>query len=750
MTGGQLADAPDSYIDKDVLNDVYHAWLEYLAKYLPKIQNPAPNSQDFDRQILAAYPGIDAPATKLTDAEAKLKMYIKTAKDALRAITADLKTMTPIRFYEQANDVMCYVLDRQSGASIKGDDHAIFLKLTQEYEDRFFRDMADLNVQKPDELTRVTEYGKQIAKFVDTIVNHNLAYVTSDGSVYFDIKAFEAAGYPYARLEPWNRSDKALQADGEGALSQRTTEKRSDADFALWKASKPGEPSWPSPWGPGRPGWHIECSAMASDRLGSQLDIHSGGIDLAFPHHDNELAQSEAFWQDGPNRPWVNYFLHMGHLSISGAKMSKSLKNFTTIRAALETQQWTSRGLRVVFLMGSWKDGIEITDDLVKEGANWEDKVDNFFINAREALKSNDSSRSIAQSPLRSELERAIQRVDDALCDSFDTPRAMAAISQLITTFNTGMKSSSIPLAEIRDSAIFVTQMVNIFGLNGDQSPDTEEIGWSGIDIPESAKRFVEPLSAMRDELRQAAISKQISPELVEKIVSDHPSPAEVAAPTGRPRPSFSRVFSEFGKNAIATVAAASADSHALNGDTASASTNMNKEILSLCDRVRDVDLWALNVYLEDRENAPALVRPVTNGLKNARREKEEKARAKEEAKRKAKEAEQQRLERGRLPPRDMFKPPHCDEFAEWDEVTGLPIRMRDGSRLSDSRIKKLRKEWERQKKIHDIWLASVKDSTRVAQQQEGQQQQQQPPLDHEEVAGGGGGGGGGGPVFGN
>jgi cysteinyl-tRNA synthetase len=238
--------------------------------------------------------------------------------------------------------------------------------------------MDDLNVLRPDTITRVTEYGEYIAKFVDKIQKNGYAYQTSDGSIYFDIQAFEKDGNFYARLEPWNRNDKSLQADGEGALAQKTTEKRSDADFALWKASKPGEPAWASPWGSGRPGWHIECSAMASERLGRKIDIHSGGIDLAFPHHDNELAQSEAYWnQEGQEkRQWVNYFFHMGHLSIAGSKMSKSLKNFTTIRDALDRGEWTPRSLRIVFLLGGWKEGIEITEDLVKAGNSWEDKVD--------------------------------------------------------------------------------------------------------------------------------------------------------------------------------------------------------------------------------------------------------------------------------------------------------------------------------------------------------------------------------------
>ena len=700
------------YIDSQVLDDVKRAWLEYVHKYLPNITEPAYGVQNFEKQVAGAYQGIDVAGAKLTDAEAKIKMHIRTARDALKALTtSDVRTIIPVKFYEQVNDVMCYVLDRQSGSTIKGDDHGIFLKLTSEYEDRFFRDMADLNVQRPEEVTRVTEYGRQIAEFTNTIVDNKFAYVTSDGSVYFDIKAFEAAGMPYARLEPWNRSDKALQADGEGALSQRATEKRSDADFALWKASKPGEPSWPSPWGPGRPGWHIECSAMATDRLGSQLDIHSGGIDLAFPHHDNELAQTEAFLKTEDKQQWVNYFLHMGHLSISGAKMSKSLKNFTTIRAAIEMQQWTSRSLRIVFLLGSWKDGIEITDDLVKEGASWEDRVDNFFLNAREALKTSNQSRSIAESPLHAELERTIQKVDDALCDSFDTPRVMAAISNLITTFNTALKTSSLPTTEVHDSAIFVTRMVNVFGLNGDGSPDTEEVGWSGLDIPESAKQFVEPLAAMRDQLRQAAIAKQISPQLVEQIISDYPSPDD-AQPIGhgRPRASFASVFREFTRSIVATVQAATSNGHVpdkTDAPTISSTLdpNVNREILNLCDRLRDEHLWSLDVYLEDRDNAPALVRPVTNGLKNARKEKDERAKQKEEAKRKAKEAERAKHDKGRLDPREMFRvPPLEREYGEWDAETGLPVKMRDGTRVSESRAKKCRKEWERQRERHEAW----------------------------------------------
>ena len=180
--------------------------------------------------------------------------------------------------------------NHQFGSTVS--DHTIFRSLAAYWEGRFFEDMRRLRVRDPDTLTRVTEYVPEIVSFVEGIVKNGYGYEV-EGSVYFDTRAFDsAAHHSYAKLEPWSKGNSELLEEGEGALSVATG-RRSPADFALWKASKPGEPSWPSSWGPGRPGWHIECSVMASAVLGEQMDIHSGGIDLAFPHHDNEMAQSE-------------------------------------------------------------------------------------------------------------------------------------------------------------------------------------------------------------------------------------------------------------------------------------------------------------------------------------------------------------------------------------------------------------------------------------------------------------------------
>ncbi|CBZ55622.1 hypothetical protein NCLIV_060470 [Neospora caninum Liverpool] len=221
-----------------------------------------------------------------------------------------------------------------------------FLTLARHWEKEFFNDMAALNVRLPSVVTRVSEYIPEVLSLIERIVKNGYGY-ESQGSVYFDTQTFRKTDkHIYGRMEPSSVSDESRVLEGEGELGLTSSEKRHPCDFALWKKAKEGEPSWDSPWGKGRPGWHIECSAMADSILPFPLDIHSGGIDLRFPHHDNELAQSEAA-NDRPQ--WVNYFLHSGHLHIHGAKMSKSLKNFITIKECLS--RFTARQIRLLCLM---------------------------------------------------------------------------------------------------------------------------------------------------------------------------------------------------------------------------------------------------------------------------------------------------------------------------------------------------------------------------------------------------------------
>lgn len=312
----------DDSVSGSLLTEVKAAFRFYISKNLPSLpSNTSPESLseavDIAYKEKADPPSLaDAATVKQSQAvniaDLLLGAHVETAKLAAEALQAPGNLP---EFFAKIDHILLPYLDSRHGAKIDSNNHAIYLDLTEKFERRFFEDMNALNVLAPDQVTRVTEYVPHIIRFVEKIMANGFAYATPDGSIYFDTNSFEKAGHSYSRLEPWNKNDSALQADGEGTLSKGRSMKRSENHFALWKASKPGEPAWPSPWGYGRPGWHIECSTMASEVIGKTIDIHSGGIDLRFPHHDNELALSEAYWST-PERQvqWTNYFVHMGQL----------------------------------------------------------------------------------------------------------------------------------------------------------------------------------------------------------------------------------------------------------------------------------------------------------------------------------------------------------------------------------------------------------------------------------------------------
>ncbi|KAJ5665309.1 uncharacterized protein N7477_007757 [Penicillium maclennaniae] len=683
--------AVNPVVNAEVIDTTKNAYKAYLKKNLSLLDPELAPSQYQDtvaKEYATVLSGGALPGNeKAGDDEAKVKMHIKTAGSAAKVLAQAERgnsgsdpALFAESFYTDAQDVLLPYLDALKGTSIDADDHGIFTKLTRKYEERFLTDMRDLNVLDPDELMRVTDHGQEIADYVDRIVKNNFGYTTKDGSVYFDIESFEAAGHPYARLEPWSRSDNKLAAEGEGSLTSKSTEKRGASDFVLWKASKPGEPSWPSPWGKGRPGWHIECSTLHGIRLGSRIDIHSGGIDLAFPHHDNELAQSEAYFNSHNHDQVINYFLHMGHLSIQGSKMSKSLKNFTTIREALNRKEWNPRSLRIVFLLGGWKDGVEITDELVSTGIAWEEKLNNFFLKVKDpaALQGSGTDTAFA-----ADVEATKTAVYNQLCDSFNTPGVMQSISELITKYNSADKAALNP-KDVEDAARWITSIVNIFGLNGTKTADSTEIGWSGIDVPEEAKPFLFPLSAMRDTLRQAARSKEgVSSSQIEEAIKQDSAPKDVSE-SAKP---YAELLSTF-RTKVSSL---------------KSSDSIGKDILALCDRVRDIDLFELGIYLEDRDNLPALVRPVTQEMIQAREEKEARARQKQADKLKREQEAQKQLEKGKLSHLEIFR---TNEYSAWDD-DGLPTHDSKGEELTKSRAKKLRKDWERQKRAHEAWVAA-------------------------------------------
>lgn len=607
-----------------------------------------------------------------------------------------------------ADEILLPYLDSIHKESIDSKEHSIWTDVTKYWENDFMSDMAALNVMPADVVTRVTEYVPQIADFVDKVVQKGFAY-ESDGSVYFDIAAFEKAGNQYARLRPDSRNDQALIADGEGSLSKAAGGKRGAGDFALWKKSKPGEPSWPSPWGEGRPGWHIECSVMASDVLGSQMDIHSGGVDLAFPHHDNELAQSEAYYcKNGHQHNWVNFFLHMGHLSIAGSKMSKSLKNFQTIQDALKTG-YTPRGMRIVFLMGKWNDGVEISPDMRAQADGWESSINNFFTNVKSLM-----SEALGREPLASlslddsaSLDAALKKADKevmlGLQDSFDTPRAMRAIYELVKEANIYINThkASADIRELEKVARWVTKIVDIFGLDANASPPYSGLGWAPLaaDIVTNPKAAIMPYSTTyqktiatiraQPEITSTALNDLLTADIdaeFESVVSTGASDIEsIALPYLR---AISRIRDELRRLA----------------PTSSA----KKEILSLCDTIRDVDLTNLGVYLDDRpDGQPSLIKFVPKEELLAQRaekakKEEEKRRAKEEAKAKVAAAEAEKAAKAKVSHLKMYE--SDERFAELD-ADGLPTKMKDGSEVAKSMGKKLKKDWDRQKKLHEEYL---------------------------------------------
>jgi cysteinyl-tRNA synthetase len=209
------------------------------------------------------------------------------------------------------------------------EQHVSYEVLTSRYIDAYYEDMGKLGIKSASIEPKATEHMTQIIGLTDRLVKKGLAYII-DGDVYFQVEKYR----DYGRLS--KRKVDELQAGARVEVDER---KRHPMDFALWKRSKPGEPSWPSPWGTGRPGWHIECSAMSIKYLGETFDIHGGGMDLIFPHHENEIAQSCG----ATGKEFANYWIHNGFVQINHEKMSKSLGNFFTIREIFEKSKWSER-----------------------------------------------------------------------------------------------------------------------------------------------------------------------------------------------------------------------------------------------------------------------------------------------------------------------------------------------------------------------------------------------------------------------
>ncbi|RDB25114.1 Cysteine--tRNA ligase [Hypsizygus marmoreus] len=592
---------------------------------------------------------------------------IEAAKSRLESGQSDADSAHQL--IDESRDILAAALDKQHHATVT--DPSISRSLAAYWEDQFFKDMSRLRVRDPDTLTRVTEYVPEIVAFVERIIQNGFGY-EAEGSVYFDTKAFDSAeSHDYAKLEPWSKGNRELLEEGEGSLSKKRGV-RSASDFALWKASRAGEPSWPSPWGQGRPGWHIECSVMASAILGDNMDIHSGGIDLAFPHHDNEMAQSEAsdsslaYHNCGP---WVNYFIHTGHLHIEGLKMSKSLKNFITIDEILEKH--SARQLRLAFLTQLWNAKVDFSESLMTgEVRNIESTLNNFFsvVKALISQVRSESKRSdgyhhyeAPEQELTNSFHESQSAFRAALCDSFNTPAALDVLRDLVSKTNVYINSrgKNLNVEVVENVARWIGSMLRMFGLGEGESSD---IGWGqddqadgGINREEVLMPYLRALSSFRDGVRRLAMEKS---------------------------------------------------------DTAL------KDILALCDKLRDTDLVPLGVALDDQEGkyGKALVKLVSPAeLIRARDEKRAQQEAKAAKKAASMEVERlkrlHKLEKGRVPSEEMFKPPNVPEgtYGSWNDA-GIPLTDGEGKELSKNQGKKVQKDWATQKKLHDDFLLWQKE----------------------------------------
>lgn len=300
--------------------------------------------------------------------------------------------------------------------------------ITEKYTRAFLEDLDALGIERADVHPKATEHVGEIISLIQKLLDSGMAY-QSDGDVFYDVSKFK----DYGKL-----SGKKIDELISGARVKVDEKKRSAADFALWKSQKPGEPAWDSPWGPGRPGWHIECSAMSMKYLGESFDIHAGGSDLIFPHHENEIAQSEGVTQ----KRFVKYWLHNGFLEIEGAKMAKSLGNYRTVRQVLN--DYSGAVIRMFFLQKHYRSPIDFTIDGMQAAESATKRLHIFFQSLTNRLANlgiMDSMASIDEAELNKVepyaiLSRQKEGLLTAMKDDLNTPAALANLFDFIRECN--------------------------------------------------------------------------------------------------------------------------------------------------------------------------------------------------------------------------------------------------------------------------------------------------------------------------
>ena len=351
-----------------------------------------------------------------------------------------------VTFVQNFTDVDDKIIKRANEEGITSQEVA------EKYIQEYFTDAQGLGVRPATIHPKATENMQQIIDMVQTLIDKGYAYPVENGDVYYRTLKFKG----YGKLSHQPIED--LQSGARIAVGEV---KENPLDFALWKAAKPGEPAWDSPWGPGRPGWHIECSAMSNRYLGKTIDIHCGGEDLQFPHHENEIAQSEA----ANGCEFVHYWMHNGFLNIDNRKMSKSLGNFFTVREAAEAYGYET--IRLFMLSAHYRSPLNYSADILHQAQNSLDRL----YSAEDHLKylvanGAESDKNAAEAALVDTFDSYRQRFDEAMDDDFNTANAISVLFELVRAINIATADENQPTKAGAQACLdMVHEFTDVLGL---------------------------------------------------------------------------------------------------------------------------------------------------------------------------------------------------------------------------------------------------------------------------------------------
>ncbi|MDD3268072.1 MAG: cysteine--tRNA ligase [Syntrophomonadaceae bacterium] len=370
-----------------------------------------------------------------------------------------------VKYVQNFTDVDDKIIKR---AREEGDDP---LLLAERYINEYFQDADALGIKRADIHPRVSEHISQIINAVRILIEKGFAY-EMDGDVYYRVQAFK----DYGKL-----SGRSLEDMLAGARVEVDERKENAADFALWKSARVGEPSWESPWGEGRPGWHIECSVMSTKYLGDTLDIHGGGSDLIFPHHENEIAQSEAL----TGQPFVKYWMHNGFITVNNEKMSKSLGNFFILRDILA--QYPADVVRFYLIATHYRSPLDFDDGKLEEARKALGRLKTTLLLAAE-FQNDESSDSIELKGKALELAEAIasyrSQFIEAMDDDFNTAKAIASVFEISHRINSYLasanRSDTVDQAAVKQAIAVYKELGDVLGIFMEQ-PKNEEAALEGL-----------------------------------------------------------------------------------------------------------------------------------------------------------------------------------------------------------------------------------------------------------------------------